>query len=148
VVDFRPTIEFDSLFSNNATRYRTNFVYTGGTVFLAQTGFNTTGDTSAIEGTYKIEMYDGAIVSGSYKFEWKIWLNGSVVAQSLNGTTRVNPALTFDCGDATDAWCQNPRIQFYNYIVQGTKKHPTMTIDNVKLHVNADDSCDTGVPPV
>ncbi len=144
---FRPTIEFDSLYSNNATRYRSVFVYTGGSAFLAQTGWGTTGDTSAIEGTYKIEMYDGAIVSGTYKFEWKVWFNGSVVAQSLNGASRVFNPLSFDCGDGLDAWCERPRVQFYNYVVNSY--HPTMTIDNINLHVNGDESCvPEEAPPV
>lgn len=145
-VGFRPTIEFDSTFSNNQTRYRATFLYVGGSALVAQTGFNNSGDTSAIEGTYKIEIYDGAIVSGSYKFEWKVWFGGSVVVESLTGATRNYAALTFDCGDGLDNWCALPRVQFYNYIVAGGKEHPTITLDNIKLAVNGDTTCHSGAP--
>ncbi len=139
-VAFRPGFNFSSRFSNNSTRFEIDFLYRDPysiqTLRLDTSGWG--DDTSFMNNTYKLEMYDGAYDGdGIFRWEWKVWVGGVVVAESMTGVSRNYYKLEYDNGTG---WCENSGICFFNTVV-GFKAQPTVTLDNIRFHVNNDTDC-------
>ena len=105
-----------------------------------------TGVTDAnLYKTYQIEYYDGTLKGSpwaAFEFEWKILINGVIVAESLTGATRNHGKMSIGYAAVpADYWCVTPIANIYQDSVSAPSIAPSTTWDNLGIGINGDVAC-------
>jgi len=100
---------------------------------------------SALYTTYELQFYDAAIKGSpwlAFEWEWKVLIGGSIVAESMTGTTRNHEKMSIAYSTTNPSfWCDEPKVSIYHPAASIPNIVPSTTWDNLGISINGDLSC-------
>lgn len=139
---FPPRFRNNINLKETATGWQTRFLFRrSDTLGIQDVLISTTTTISNLYKTYRLEFYDGGLDVGSYGFDWKVKIDGTVVLESNNGVSQIYSRLSLQPNTLDNAWCNSPVFQFFTDLESSLATIRPTTWDNLAIVINNNTSC-------